>query len=72
MAYISQLWEDVDRLRIEYWELYKQVEALEEEAYRMDKITEETLSQFKKVYAEMAEIRSKKLDTLQRIYEANL
>lgn len=72
MAYISQLWEDVDRLRIEYWELYKQVEALEEEAYRMDKITEEKLSQFKKVYAEMAEIRSKKLDTLQRIYEANL
>ena len=72
MAYISQLWEDVDRLRIEYWELYKQVEALEEEAYRMDKITEETLSQFKKIYAEMAEIRSKKLDTLQRIYEANL
>ena len=72
MTYISQLWEEVDRLRVEYWELYKQVEALEEEAYRMDKITEDTLSQFKKIYAEMGEIRSKKLDILQKIYEANL
>jgi len=72
MSYVSQLWEDIDRLRLEYWELYKQVEALEEEAYRMDKITEETLSQFKKIYAKMGEIRSKKLDILQRIYEANL
>ena len=72
MAYISQLWEQIDRLRLEYWELYKKVEALEEEAYRMDKITEETLNQFKKIYAEMGEIRSKKLDILQRIYEANL
>ena len=72
MTYISQLWEEVDRLRVEYWELYKQVEALEEEAYRMDKITEDTLSQFKKIYTEMGEIRSKKLDILQKIYEANL
>ena len=72
MGYISQLWEDIDRLRLEYWELYKQVEALEEEAYRKDKITEEALNQFKKIYAEMGEIRSKKLDILQRIYEANI
>jgi hypothetical protein len=72
MSYVSQLWEDIDRLRLEYWELYKQVEALEEEAYRRDIITEDTLNQFKKIYVEMGEIRSKKLDILQTIYEANL
>lgn len=72
MTYVSQLWEEIDKLRVEYWELYKQVEALEEEAYRLDKITEDTLNQFKKIYAEMGEMRSKKLDLLQKIYEANL
>ena len=72
MSYVSQLWEDIDRLRLEYWELYKQVEALEEEAYRRDIITEDTLNQFKKIYVEMGEILSKKLDILQTIYEANL
>ena len=72
MAYISQLWEEIDSLRVEYWELYKQVEALEEEAYRLDKITEDSLDKFKKIYAEMGEIRSKKLGLLQKIYEANL
>jgi len=72
MTYVSKLWEDIDKLRVEYWELYKQGEALEEEAYRLDNITEDRMNQLNKIYAEMGEIRSKKLDLLQKIYEANL
>ena len=72
MTYVSQLWDNIDKLRVEYWDLYKQVEALEEEAYRLDKITEDTLRQFEEIYKEMGEIRSKKLDTLKKIHEANL
>lgn len=67
----GQLWDEINKLSDKFLELYEQVRKLEDDAYLNDRITKESLKQFDKIYTQIGEIRSKKLEIFKEIYRVS-
>ena len=69
---VRQLWEQITKLTNQYWDLYKNVRDLEDDAYLQEKVTWEEFKKIDKIYTQMEEIGTKKVDIFKKINEETM